>query len=295
MSGGVEKIGSNIGACKSTHGQHPSIPYRPTHGHCSLCLAEVKTLEQFKAISSSTSSSLFPERLPPCPIEGQDLKANYRLSTHCPAMAAEGTLWDKQLNKLLSYRKDPPMTSPNSKEVSDTTWQIMEQNLDELAGFAYKHKGLQPNLDLVLQPPLVAAYLSFKRARGNNDSTLLRAAQQLSLAVPFVQGGKCPQAKVLPTSLGQQVQNWYTTVKAHLRGQAAPSTRKSAVSLPEQWEYAEQQWQGIMEKLEVSVARLLASPWHFACKHCPPCICDAIGQPCNVGHPCHSCRPPMAP
>lgn len=137
--------------------------------------------------------------------------------------------------------------------------QIMEQALDELAGWAYNYKKLRPSLDLVMQPHIVAGFLAFKKARDNVPSTLLRTSTQLSLVVPFVLSGDCPQAKSYLPSQVDQLMKWYTSLKASFRGQVQqdnlviPSTPKSSVTLAEQWQHNQAEWEATLHAYKVSL------------------------------------------
>lgn len=135
--------------------------------------------------------------------------------------------------------------------------QVMLQCLDEFAGWAHKHKGLQPTLDLVMSAPLVAEFVSYKQARGNASSTLLRAANQLSHTVPFVLSGDCIQTKTYTSSYSSQLKEWYGSLKAHFRelvseaSIASPPAAKSAISLAEQWEHNQAEWERLIDCYQV--------------------------------------------
>lgn len=222
----------------------------PSHMATIICLEEVGS---WGGVARQVKQ-MFPESLPECKLSQEQLQEPYSLSVTQPGQAAEGSTWDKQLDHMYTWRRDPPM-SAHAKAVSESSWQIMEQSLDEFAGWASNYKHLQPNMDLLWQPPLVAAFLAFKKARGNTDSTLLRTAQQLSWVLPCLEAGNCPQAKAATPSHANKVKDWFKAATAKFRQSVADTTirqpRQADVTLAEQWEVAEDDWQYVREEYEV--------------------------------------------
>lgn len=195
---------------------------------------------------------------------------------------------------------DPPLTSHGKvTKVNETSLELMIRSLDEYVGYANKYHGVEPSMDLVMQPNMFSKFMAFKVARGNMASTMLRAAQQVSLVVPFVMSGHCPQASTWSQGHAAQVGQWYKTLKAGYREKAAATpAKRSAVPLLEQWDAAEAVWGDFIDAFEVrpssyhcawDIAPLpfntlaLTPSTHVGCRtttHCGPLTwpCNARGQ-----------------
>jgi len=216
-------------------------------------LREVATVQQLLSFNRAHSSTLFPEKLPKCTLGGEHLIGSFSLRS------TQGTTFRRQLDKLEAFKFQPPIsTHGNVRPVAASTFTMMQQCLEELGGWASKHRGMQPSLDLVMQCHIVAEFMAFKKARGVAPATLILAAAQFSQVVPFVMGGSCPRAKAWGPTHAAMVLQWYSSFKGQLRQQVAAAkasgstARQSTISLAEQWEYTAQEWADIMHDYEVS-------------------------------------------
>jgi hypothetical protein len=204
--------------------------------------------------SSSSGQPLFPDSIPTCPISHEDLEGPYSLPSIAPSLCMAGTKWAKQLAALEKWKVEPPLNSHGRvKKVGDTSIQLMIRSLEEYMGFCHKHLNLQPSMDLVMQCNTFSQFMAFKVARQNESSTMLRAAQQVSLTVPFVMSGHCPHAKAYSTAHAAQCKQWYSNLKTQYRGQVAEAPKKrTPISLATQWEAVDEEWAVFQEMYEVS-------------------------------------------
>lgn len=139
-------------------------------------------------------------------------------------------------------------------KVSETSLLLMLRSLDEYMGYAYKHHGVEPTMDLVMQPNMFSKFMAFKLARGNAASTMLRTSQQISMVVAFVMSGLCPQASIWTQGHASQVQLWYNTLKAGYRQEAAASpAKRSPTTLADQWDACDAYWDNFQETFQVGL------------------------------------------
>lgn len=219
--------------------------------------ATVAFLEGMPPIEGTTSNhgggSLFPDTIPPCNIPSEELEGAYAINTIAPELCQQGTKWAKQVAALEKWKLRPPLNIHDKvKPIGDTSIQLMVRSLEEYVGFCYKHLNMQPSMDLVMECTTFSQFMAFKEARDNESSTMLRAAQQVSMAVPFVMSGHCPLVKAYGPAYAAQCKEWYNNVKAVYRGRAAATpSKKSLISLATQWEMVDAEWEEFEEKLKV--------------------------------------------
>ena len=145
-----------------------------------------------------------------------------------------------------------------NKELGDTSWNILYQVTDEFGGWAKKYKGLDPSLDLVLEPRLCVEFLGFKRAKGNSFGTLTRLSQQLKCVLPFLFAGRCPDARETPPNQATLITQWYANIVAYckqqdaLEGDNKPPTDWTSI-MAEQWELCDGPWKDVMDEFKVNI------------------------------------------
>lgn len=197
------------------------------------------------------SGSIFPATIPRCLVGDEELYGPYSLA---PALAARGTKWGKQLAALEKFKVQPPLNSLGRvSKVGDTSMQLMLRSLEEYVGYAHKCHGVEPSMDLVMQPSMFSKFVAFKQARGNAASTLLRSSQQVSLVVPFVMSGHCPKVQTWSAGHAAQVKQWFSNLKAVFRRESAITPpKRSPLSLAEQWEDVDREWSTFQQQFQVS-------------------------------------------
>ncbi|KAL4855398.1 hypothetical protein ACK3TF_003947 [Chlorella vulgaris] len=197
------------------------------------------------------SGSIFPATIPRCLVGDEELYGPYSLA---PALAARGTKWGKQLAALEKFKVQPPLNSLGRvSKVGDTSMQLMLRSLEEYVGYAHKCHGVEPSMDLVMQPSMFSKFVAFKQARGNAASTLLRSSQQVSLVVPFVMSGHCPKVQTWSAGHAAQVKQWFSNLKAVFRRESAITPpKRSPLSLAEQWEDVDREWSTFQQQFQES-------------------------------------------
>jgi hypothetical protein len=222
--------------------------------------ASIAFLRGMPSVDGSSSNNqvdpLFPDSIPTCPISSEELEGAYSIISIAPSLCKPATKWGKQLAALEKWKKNPPLNSHDRvKKVGETSIQLMVRSLEEYMGFCYKHLDLEPSMDLVMQCSTFSQFMAFKQARGNESSTMLRAAQQVSLTIAFVMSGKCPQVKAYSPGHAAQCKQWYSNLKADYRREVAEApTKRKAISLAAQWEAVDGRWNAFIEKYEVSLS-----------------------------------------
>jgi hypothetical protein len=213
-----------------------------------MLAATLASLEDLPALEGSnagrSSTSIFPDTIPQCHLDDEELWGPYSLSATAGQLAASGTKWAKQLAALEKFKTKPPLSSHGRvSKVGATSLELMMRSLDEYVGYAHKHHGVSPSMDLVMQPNMFSKFMGFKLARGNAASTLLRTAQQVSLVVPFVLSGHCPQVQTWGPGHAAQVKQWFSNLKGGYRQESGSTpSKRSALSLSEQWEAVDAEW-----------------------------------------------------
>lgn len=158
--------------------------------------ATIAFLRGMPSVDGSSSSQqvdpLFPDCIPTCTISSEQLEGPYSIPSIAPSLCRPATKWGKQLVALGQWKTSPPLNSHDRvKKVGETSIMLMVRSLEEYMGFCYKHLDLEPSMDLVMQCNTFSQFMAFKLARGNESSTMLRGAQQISLTIAFVMSGHC--------------------------------------------------------------------------------------------------------
>lgn len=241
------------------------------------------TVVSLRDIPGNPKLELFPSSIPACTIPQDLLMGKYSLSATQSKMWGKGTKIFSQVNALLSWKEGGHLGSAASaRGVGDATLQILERSVDEYVGFCYQHLGLDPCLDLVMQPGRVAEFVAFQQARGNEPGTILRQAQQLSSVVPFVASGRCPRAKAWGHSHSLLVSEWYSSLKAIMRAKARPleHDRVDPRQWASLWEHLAAQWAQVVQSFKVSSLPGLPALFLLTTSAIPTCP-----QPLTHPHP----------
>lgn len=217
-------------------------------------VAFLRDLPPLSNNSSNQVDSLFPDSIPNCSISPEELDGAYSITSIAPQLCKSGSKWGRQLAALEKWKAMPPLNSHDRvKKVGATSIQLMVRSLEEYMGFCYKHLNMEPSMDLVMQCNTFSKFMAFKVARDNESSTMLRAAQQVSMVVPFVMSGHCPQAKSYSSAHAAQCKQWYSNLKSTYRREVAEApSKRSATPLASQWEAVDLEWSAFQEQYEVS-------------------------------------------
>lgn len=218
-------------------------------------VAFLRGMPPVEGSSGSNVQSLFPDTIPTCTISPGQLEGAYSIPSIAPSLCQADTKWGKQLAALQKWKTSPPLNSfDRVKQVGPTSIQLMVRSLEEYMGFCYKHLNLEPSMDLVMECNTFSQFMAFKVARDNESSTMLRAAQQVSMAVPFVMSGHCPEARAYSSAHAAQCKQWYSNLKTKYRREVgeAPPKRPSPISLASQWDAIDDEWSDFLEMYEVS-------------------------------------------
>lgn len=220
--------------------------------------ATIAFLRGMPSVDGSSSSQqvdpLFPDSIPTCTISSEQLEGPYSIPSIAPSLCRPASKWGKQLVALGQWKTSPPLNSHDRvKKVGETSIMLMVRSLEEYMGFCFKHLDLEPSMDLVMQCNTFSQFMAFKLARGNESSTMLRGAQQISLTIAFVMSGHCPQVKAYTPGHAAQCKQWYSNLKADYRREVAEAPNKrTAISLAAQWEVVDDRWSAFIEQYEVS-------------------------------------------
>ena len=210
----------------------------------------LEEVAQASQLAHQAGGTLFPDHIPPCPLSEDKVREQYSLGDQ-----PRGSKWRKQMDALYKIKVlgvGGLGHQGKTSVISGASWTILERSLEEYVGFAHKHLGLAPSLDLVMQPSIYSQFVAFQRARGLDPSTQLRAAQQVSTVVTFVGAGKCPQALAWGPSHASLTKGWFTSLKAELRAleAAKPAQASSLSSLADLWQLAEGLWETFVHDLQ---------------------------------------------
>ena len=222
----------------------------------SATVAFLRGMPQVEGSSSSSSKvdSMFPHHIPTCNISHEQLEGAYCISSIAPSLCIPGSKWGKQVAALEKWKANPPLNSHGRvKKVGGTSIQLMVRSLEEYMGYCYKYHEIEPSMDLVMDCNSFSKFMAFKVARDNESSTLLRGAQQVSLAMAFVMSGHCPQAKDHTPAHAAQCKQWYSNLKAVYRAEVElKATKRADISLASQWEAVDAKWTEFEDSYEVS-------------------------------------------
>lgn len=103
---------------------------------------------------------LYPKSLPLCTIPKEKLQGPFSITSTYPRW--EGTTFGKQEKALRTFKLDPPFsTYGNVRKVQETTIDIMVKQLSLFVGFGHNHLGMEPTMDIIMEPTSFAQYIAF--------------------------------------------------------------------------------------------------------------------------------------
>lgn len=226
-------------------------------------VAFLRGMPPVEGSSSNKVDSMFPDSIPTCNITPGQLEGAYCISSIAPTLCKAGSKWGKQVAALEKWKANPPLNSHGRvKRVGATSIQLMVRSLEEYMGFCHKHLEMEPSMDLLMDCNSFSKFMAFKVARDNESSTLLRSAQQVSLAMAFAMSGHCPHAKEYSSAHAAQCKQWYSNLKAVYRAEVDLKPSKRAdISLASQWEAVDADWAEFEDCYEVRVLAHHAWGW----------------------------------
>lgn len=114
----------------------------------------------------------FPDHMIPCPLPAGPLSGYYSMDVVPPEV--DTATYQGQMEALEEYMRNPP-ANKTAKDGSSAAYMAAYSEetiinrlrcLCEFLGFCFHHLGVQPTLESVFKPQLVAKYWGFLKARG---------------------------------------------------------------------------------------------------------------------------------
>ena len=224
---------------------------------------EVESVEALASWKNYHAHPTFPHDYIECPLTMEQLGEKYSITNPT-------TFYLGQEDAMATFFTKPPLTKPlpttpskkkakhSMKPIASPTLATRRKTLREFVGFAHKHLGYEPTMELVMHPQVVAKYFGFHVAKGTKEGTLKRIATHLHQATTFVASKHCPK-KLKPMDQGHitSTLEWYT----NLNGKLMSSISKAIKSKDERptlwvvWEATLSKWATFLAKLKVSGRR----------------------------------------
>lgn len=119
----------------------------------------------------------FPDYMIPCPLDPTTIKHAY-YSMDSVASTQDTSTFDSQVTKLTQVMQETPLNKTNkasNKRVKMDTYspQTIETRVKatkQFVGFCHHHLGLEPTMEHVMKPQLVAKFWGYMKARGAKAS-----------------------------------------------------------------------------------------------------------------------------
>lgn len=202
----------------------------------------------------------FPTKLPKCTIGGATLKGSYSLHATDSYYGEDGTTWTKQMDAMATCLTSPPFThSGNMRPLGPTTIDAIKQSMDELAGYAFNHRGKEPSIEHAMDANLIGHFLAFRLKRNNNPSTLIKVLHHFKYVVTFITECPCPGTKTWSMAHSSLLHTWMRNVTAKLRQdvgawQERHKDKKARldVEMPPVWDHVEAKFDEACTEYEVS-------------------------------------------
>lgn len=132
-------------------------------------------------------------------------------------------------------------------------------HLDRIIGFGAKYLKLEPSMDVILFPHVVAKYLGFQQARGAKPGYLSTMAQELKSAIPFVQHAWCPKYQTFTPEYFSKVATWWERLSTRMRSKAREAPKpvyvSQEVTLWDAWMHIDTKWDAFKHAFKVSRVR----------------------------------------
>lgn len=129
--------------------------------------------------------------------------------------------------------------------------------MDQLNGFANLYLGLEPSLDNVMDPIVIAKYHGFLVAREVSPSTIQTNMSHIKQATILVASKHIPNTSKYSSKYSSKVWDWLTNEIAKLEAQvkSSPNLNSSlhhAITLHDVWGCTKMEIKGFMDDFEVS-------------------------------------------
>ncbi len=106
-----------------------------------------------------------PERIIPCPLGRDELDDYYSIDSVATRMQVDLSSYKKQQQAQRGYLSNPHLNKEhgdkgaNQKKLAPASIIARERDQSQFTGFCIKHLGMQPTLELVMQPHAVAKFV----------------------------------------------------------------------------------------------------------------------------------------
>lgn len=237
-------------------------------------------MEEFTWESTPTSHTTFPKGYISCPLDPNNLRASYSLTSHSPQVVDGPSLYHDQEQAYIQSKTtrdlSRPITPHSKREASNQTLlspQTIQSRVDAtraFIGFCVLHLHLDPMMELLMEPLYVAKYLGFHVAKRTSFSTINKMATHLKQMAKFVDSQACPKGTNITWSpyWSKQVLNWFSNLKTKALLEWKEHKEEPAIdtTLWSVWEHTLNKWNSFLEKFKVS-----ANGWLV-------CLCVSIGM-----------------
>lgn len=216
--------------------------------------------DPMKLWKSTKAWDTFPDdNYIPCPLQGDILHAPYSLPN---VMEEEPSLYMRQVEAYTIWMGNPPLTktsmyskAPKMSPLDPDTIHSRLTTIDYLAGFAKQHLGLEPTMELILFPQVVAKFNGFHLARGNSTTYIKKHATNMAMAIDFVISTHCPKLIPYGEVYIRHVVEWHHNLNSKMFASITPHPSTKApqdVTLFDVWNHINASWDKFKGDFEVS-------------------------------------------
>lgn len=218
---------------------------------------EASCVDDWKAYDPNNE---FPSGLIYCPLDDDALKQAYSM----PSLVKMNSSLEinKYMAQMEAYKVEMghpslhqhPCAPSDIQQLETTTIASYSRTIDEFVGFCLLHLDVDPSIELIMFPQLIAKYMGFHLARGNSPSTLNKIARQMMRGVWFAISYECPNKTYTFTSDAiNEVVRWLTSLE-HDTHHAIPIHPKfitNGTTLYHLWQSIDTKWDTFKSNFEV--------------------------------------------
>jgi len=202
-----------------------------------------------------------PDHFIVCPLDGDQLKESYSLSS-----IGVTSFYKTQEKAMIDYFTHPPLskvihTSTHKKaklsmsEVAPSTLETRVKVMRDFIGFCTFWLHLLITMEHVLNPQVVAKYLGFHVAKGNQESYMKVIATHLHQVASFVSSPLCPKATILQGDVDsiKSIMAWFTNLNGSILASISThcKAKKKGITLWSVWQAVTTKWDTFLAKLKV--------------------------------------------
>lgn len=223
---------------------------------------EVDEEDAINVWQDSSTPQEDPSSFTPCPLSKGQLDEHYSLTT----IGATTPFYTRQEAAMRHFYQDPPLTKPvtsppHSRQakasmapMAESTINTRAKAVNEFVGFAHKWLHLEPTMELVSNPTVVAKFVGFHVAKGTNESTLTKITTHLhQVHLSFIPSPSCPKLHPQDHARASQVNDWYTNLCGKMLASVTKhyTAREQGITLWRVWEATSHKWTAFQAKLKV--------------------------------------------